>query len=346
MGKLTSLLKKKKSKGDDLSGQLTVGSTMTGSSVSVETSGIPAAPFVPVPVVAPLSLSIPTTEMTTTTELQPPFSLMDDIMDELAGTTPDTPQPSNSSDFSGKSHKSAHLLLFLSERGLVHDNYSRVNVYDVEGKRQMNEGLRDMRPTRTNNGKKDVLLSEPNAYSRIRRAWSSSCCLPFWLHDPGFYVYPYTPCIQDGLPSFMIFCPARPSAFPYLPFFCTSFSFPPLFPRESLFTLLAMHSECTLDKVRDQPLLERHDEAQMPPLTLSVHSSPPFYTFVPIPPFPFTPSSLPFYHIHFTSLPKTISIYHQQQPLLIHTTQPRKHIHNIHAYRTTNRGSCFLYLTT
>ncbi|KAH7036980.1 hypothetical protein BKA57DRAFT_539983 [Linnemannia elongata] len=73
---------------------------MTGSSVSFETSGIPAAPFVSVPVVAPLSLSIPTTEMTTTTGLQSPFSLMDDIMDELAGTTPDTPQPSRSNDLS------------------------------------------------------------------------------------------------------------------------------------------------------------------------------------------------------------------------------------------------------
>ncbi|KAG0298021.1 hypothetical protein BGZ97_004177, partial [Linnemannia gamsii] len=102
MGKLTSLLKKKKSKGDDLSGQRT-GSTMSGSSVSVETSGI-SAPFVTsVPVVAPLSLSIPTTtEMitTTATELQSPFSLMDDIMDELAGTTPDTPQPSKANDLS------------------------------------------------------------------------------------------------------------------------------------------------------------------------------------------------------------------------------------------------------
>ncbi|KAF9152051.1 hypothetical protein BG015_005858 [Linnemannia schmuckeri] len=100
MGKLTSLLKKKKSKGDDLSGQRTVGSTMSGSSVSVETNGIPAAPFVSVPVVAPLSLSIPTSEMTTTTELQSPFSLMDDIMDELAGTSPNTPQPSKSNNLS------------------------------------------------------------------------------------------------------------------------------------------------------------------------------------------------------------------------------------------------------
>jgi hypothetical protein len=116
MGKLTSLLKKKKSKGDDLSGQRT-GSTMSGSSVSVETSGI-SAPFVTsVPVVAPLSLSIPTTtEMitTTATELQSPFSLMDDIMDELAGTTPDTPQPSKANDLSGMLHKSAH---YFVERG-------------------------------------------------------------------------------------------------------------------------------------------------------------------------------------------------------------------------------------
>src|SRR5690348_6477385 len=117
MGKLTSLLKKKRSKGDDLSGQRTVGSTMTGSSVSFETSGIPAAPFVSVPVVAPLSLSIPTTEMTTTTGLQSPFSLMDDIMDELAGTTPDTPQPSRSNDLSGMSRKS--IQFFFSARGLA-----------------------------------------------------------------------------------------------------------------------------------------------------------------------------------------------------------------------------------
>ncbi|KAF9913058.1 hypothetical protein EC991_005926 [Linnemannia zychae] len=97
MGKLTSLLKKKKSKGDDLSGNGT-GSTMSGSSISVETSGIPATTAVFVPV-APLSLSIPTTEMSTT-ELQSPFSLMDDIMDELSGTTPDTPQPSKPADLS------------------------------------------------------------------------------------------------------------------------------------------------------------------------------------------------------------------------------------------------------
>ncbi|KAK3813735.1 MAG: hypothetical protein J3R72DRAFT_61279 [Linnemannia gamsii] len=95
MGKLTSLLKKKKTKGDDLGGQRT-GSTMTGSSISVETSGIPAI-FTSAVVVAPLSLSIPTTEITTT-ETQAPFSLMDDIMDELAGTSPDTPQPSQPTD--------------------------------------------------------------------------------------------------------------------------------------------------------------------------------------------------------------------------------------------------------
>ncbi|KAF9127613.1 hypothetical protein BGW39_005757 [Mortierella sp. 14UC] len=97
MGKLTSLLKKKKSKGDDLGGHGTR-STMSGSSISVETSGIPAAPAAFVSV-APLSLSISTTEMTAT-ELQAPFSLMDDIMDELAGTTPDTPQPSKPTDLS------------------------------------------------------------------------------------------------------------------------------------------------------------------------------------------------------------------------------------------------------
>lgn len=123
MGKLTSLLKKKRSKGDDLSGQRTVGSTMTGSSVSFETSGTPAAPFVSVPVVAPLSLSIPSTEMTTTTNLQSPFSLMDDIMDELAGTTPDTPQPSKSSDLCGMLHKSAH---YISERVFVLVDHSRL----------------------------------------------------------------------------------------------------------------------------------------------------------------------------------------------------------------------------
>ncbi|KAF9537276.1 hypothetical protein EC957_008513 [Mortierella hygrophila] len=38
--------------------------------------------------------------MATTSELRSPLSLMDDIMDELAGTTPDTPQPSHSSDLS------------------------------------------------------------------------------------------------------------------------------------------------------------------------------------------------------------------------------------------------------
>jgi hypothetical protein len=98
MGKLTSLLKKKKTKGDDLSAHGSK-STMFASSVSVETSGISAAPIAFVSV-APLSLSIPTTEISAN-ELQP-FSLMDDILDELAGTTPDTPQPSKSTDLSGK----------------------------------------------------------------------------------------------------------------------------------------------------------------------------------------------------------------------------------------------------
>ncbi|KAF9957024.1 hypothetical protein BGZ70_009673, partial [Mortierella alpina] len=94
MGKLTSLLKKKKSRGDGLTSsdlQEKAGSTLSG--ISVETA-------------PPLSLSIPATTMgegTSSSDLQASFSLMDDIMDQLAGTTPDTPQPtlpSSSSDFS------------------------------------------------------------------------------------------------------------------------------------------------------------------------------------------------------------------------------------------------------
>ncbi|KAG0210799.1 hypothetical protein BGX33_004660 [Mortierella sp. NVP41] len=95
MGKLSNLLKKKKSKGDDLSGQGS-GSTMTGSSMSYETTHT-VAPITAL-VVPPLSLSIPTTDSISSG--QTPFSLMDDIMDELAGTTPDTPQPSKTNDLS------------------------------------------------------------------------------------------------------------------------------------------------------------------------------------------------------------------------------------------------------
>ncbi|KAF9918521.1 hypothetical protein FBU30_000146 [Linnemannia zychae] len=94
MGKLTSLLKKKKSKSDDLSAQRS-GSAVSGSPVSADVSAITAVISAP-----PLSLNISTNE-TSTAECQSSFSLMDDIMDELAGATPDTPQPSKSSDLSG-----------------------------------------------------------------------------------------------------------------------------------------------------------------------------------------------------------------------------------------------------
>ncbi|KAF9932340.1 hypothetical protein BGZ67_004767 [Mortierella alpina] len=96
MGKLTSLLKKKKSRGDGLtSSDLQEKADSTLSGISVETA-------------PPLSLSIPATSMGegTSSDIQASFSLMNDIMDELAGTTPDTPQPTlaspSSSDFSDK----------------------------------------------------------------------------------------------------------------------------------------------------------------------------------------------------------------------------------------------------
>ncbi|KAF9192143.1 hypothetical protein BGZ50_008786 [Haplosporangium sp. Z 11] len=75
MGKLTNLLKKKKSKNNvltpsDLQGKAS--STMSGSSVDT----------------VPLSLSLPVTTTNASSDLQASFSLMDDIMDELAGSAP------------------------------------------------------------------------------------------------------------------------------------------------------------------------------------------------------------------------------------------------------------------
>ncbi|KAF9353167.1 hypothetical protein BGX26_009037 [Mortierella sp. AD094] len=78
MGKLTSLLKKKKTRGDDSTPGLqgNASSTMSGSSYEIS---------------VPLSLCIPSSDAI---KVDVSTSLMDDIMGELAGTTPDTPQPS------------------------------------------------------------------------------------------------------------------------------------------------------------------------------------------------------------------------------------------------------------
>ncbi|KAF9169382.1 hypothetical protein BGX21_005712 [Mortierella sp. AD011] len=78
MGKLTNLLKKKKSRSDISSSaqQENASSTMSSSSYEISTS---------------LSLCIPPSN---TIKVDVSTSLMDDIMGELSGTTPDTPQPS------------------------------------------------------------------------------------------------------------------------------------------------------------------------------------------------------------------------------------------------------------
>ncbi|KAF9107523.1 hypothetical protein BGX27_008707, partial [Mortierella sp. AM989] len=85
MGKLTGLLKMKKAKGDDssLGMQRNAASTMSGSSAET-------------PMPLSLSLSMPSADLINAGS-HVSVSLMDDIMDELAGTTPDTPQPSHTS---------------------------------------------------------------------------------------------------------------------------------------------------------------------------------------------------------------------------------------------------------
>ncbi|KAF8935652.1 hypothetical protein BGZ58_004869 [Dissophora ornata] len=106
MGKLTSLLKKKISRAGDQSTEMHEGkatsaagssSTVSGSS-SVETTPASAT-------MATLSLSIPTTIEKRSLDLNASLaqqnqslSLMDDIMDELAGSTPDTPRHTHKLD--------------------------------------------------------------------------------------------------------------------------------------------------------------------------------------------------------------------------------------------------------
>ncbi|KAG0331747.1 hypothetical protein BG004_001521 [Podila humilis] len=95
MGKLTQLLKKKKTKGD-------------GSSAS-DIQDYTSSSISGIDLNAPLCLDIPVSSHTSssiTQDSQPvlEMSLMDDIMDQLSGTTPDTPQPSSKSEFSDFSH--------------------------------------------------------------------------------------------------------------------------------------------------------------------------------------------------------------------------------------------------
>lgn len=93
MGKLTLLLKKKKTKGDESS----------TSDIQETSSNISA-----IDLSTPLSLNIPSASLTGSSISQEApalsLSLMDDIMDQLSGTTPETPQPTAKSDFSGKYH--------------------------------------------------------------------------------------------------------------------------------------------------------------------------------------------------------------------------------------------------
>lgn len=91
MGKLTLLLKKKKTKGDESS----------TSDIQDTSSNISA-----IDLSTPLSLNIPSASLTGSSISQEAqaLSLMDDIMDQLSGTTPDTPQPMAKSDFGGMYH--------------------------------------------------------------------------------------------------------------------------------------------------------------------------------------------------------------------------------------------------
>jgi len=97
MGKLTSLLKKKKSRGDNLSSLSSGMQSNNACSSSVSGASVDALP---------LSLNIRTDNHNLSAPSGAPLSLslMDDIMDELAGTTPDTPQPKQRlpKDFTGK----------------------------------------------------------------------------------------------------------------------------------------------------------------------------------------------------------------------------------------------------
>ncbi|KAF8976437.1 hypothetical protein BGZ52_007935, partial [Haplosporangium bisporale] len=94
MGKLTLLLKKKKTKGEESS----------TSDIQETSSNISA-----IDLSTPLSLNIPSASLTSSCISQeaPPalsLSLMDDIMDQLSSTSPDTPQPMAKSEFGDFSH--------------------------------------------------------------------------------------------------------------------------------------------------------------------------------------------------------------------------------------------------
>ncbi|KAF9375626.1 hypothetical protein CPB97_011341, partial [Podila verticillata] len=94
MGKLTLLLKKKKTKGDESSTSDIQGTSSNISAIDLST---------------PLSLNIPSASLTgscISQEASPALSLslMDDIMDQLSGTSPDTPQPMAKSEFGDFSH--------------------------------------------------------------------------------------------------------------------------------------------------------------------------------------------------------------------------------------------------
>ncbi|KAG0055100.1 hypothetical protein BGZ83_009627 [Gryganskiella cystojenkinii] len=107
MGKLTSLLKKKKSKGEEptsssfsgngIQSQNKPSSVSSVSGVSAEGTTLPFS--LNIRTDNRLSVSSPSPVVSETPQLS--LSLMDDIMDGLAGTTPDTPQPTQlmSKDF-------------------------------------------------------------------------------------------------------------------------------------------------------------------------------------------------------------------------------------------------------
>ncbi|KAG0338281.1 hypothetical protein BG000_004279, partial [Podila horticola] len=119
MGKLTLLLKKKKTKGDESS----------TSDIQDTSSNISA-----IDLSTPLSLNIPSASLTGSSISQEApalsLSLMDDIMDQLSGTTPDTPQPMAKSDFSDFSHvfELSHQL----ESGGANANTSKPQVRKLE----------------------------------------------------------------------------------------------------------------------------------------------------------------------------------------------------------------------
>ncbi|KAF9286136.1 hypothetical protein BGZ68_003170 [Mortierella alpina] len=170
MGKLTSLLKKKKSRGDGLTSsdlQEKAGSTLSG--ISVEA--------------APLSLCIPATSMGegTSSDLQASLSLMDDIMDELAGTTPDTPQPTlanPSSDFSDFGHVFEFSRQF--DQGTMstdkhttsssgQSNAAGSNVASKVGKLEQNRALKDNAFLRSQqqNRQSNTITSTSSTYARL-----------------------------------------------------------------------------------------------------------------------------------------------------------------------------------